>query len=145
MSLRCAVGALSHTKVYSKTWSEDTIQWSGLLIELITKDPFLKLWGPSPLSFSEAGQAVICDMSQRCAGAAPSSCQVALTSQDNNPQAWRCRHPRGHRTDLQPATKFQVIELHTYCGPLALPYRARSHTVLINLSTCLVYVIRVST
>ena len=63
------------------------MQWSGLLIELITTDPFLKLRGPSPLSFSEAGQAVIYIMSQCCAGAVPSSCQAAFTSQDSNPQA----------------------------------------------------------
>ena len=104
------------------------MQWSSLLIELITIDPFLKLWGPSPLSFSEAGQAVIYVISQRCAGAAPSNYQAALTSQDSNPQAWRCRHASGYHTNSQPTTKLLVIELHACCGPLALPHTARSHT-----------------
>ena len=116
------------------------MQWSGLLIELITTDPFLKLRGPSPLSFSEAGQAVICIMSQRYAGAAPSSCQAAFTSQDSSPQAWRCRHASGHYTDSQPTTKLLVIELHAYCGSLALLYIARSHNTLLSILTITTYI-----
>ena len=69
-------------------------------------------------------------MSQRYTGAAPSSCQAALTSQDNNPQAWRYRHTSGHRTNSQLATKLLVIKLYTYCGPLALLYIARSYNYL---------------
>ena len=60
------------------------MQWSGLLIETNHYRSLSKTLGPSPLSFSEAGQAVIYVMSQRCAGAVPSSYQAALTSQDSN-------------------------------------------------------------